>query len=38
MIVVVATIVFGLRAAIVARKSNQPSAHETPYVALTAQS
>jgi carbon starvation protein len=36
MLVVVATIVFGLRTAFAARKSNQPSALETPYVALAA--
>ena len=34
MLVVIATIVFGLRAAFMARRSNQPTALETPYVAL----
>jgi hypothetical protein len=32
----VATIVFGLRAALAARRSNVPTAQETDYVALDA--
>src|SRR5450432_1201957 len=34
MLVVVATVAFGLRAAVAARRSNQPTSLETPYVAL----
>ena len=35
-LVVLAMVGFGLRSALAARKSNQPTATETPYVALTA--
>jgi carbon starvation protein len=34
MVLVVTVIAFGLRAAFAARRSNTPTAHETPYVAL----
>ena len=33
-LVVLAMVGFGLRSALAARKSNQPTAMETPYVAL----
>ncbi|MCY1043131.1 carbon starvation protein A [Corallococcus sp. bb12-1] len=36
MVVVVATILFGVRAILAARRSPEPTAHETPYVAAAA--